>query len=149
MVLHAKILVRITEATLSFVSIIYYISIRNSHDSFTFGETLKRVTRLKERLKYWRLHISVWMDREAHLFDRKTGLKTKLADQPEIHLNGHVLESDTRRIVQHDQSQYVGHAKHWLSPLANDKHVHTDHILLDSKETAILITRPKQEPDKQ
>ena len=101
------------------------------------------VEKLKNWLKTKKWHFQIWLDGESHLFDRKTGQRTNLKTLPELHLNGRILEQGNRSVVKHDETAYVSHPKSWLANLSVEKKVCTEHVLLDTQETAILITRPK------
>ncbi len=100
--------------------------------------------KLKTWLKTKKWHFQIWLDGESHLFDSKTGKRTNLNDLPEVHLNGKVLQTDNRNVVKINESMYVSHDRNWLNGLSVDKKVCSEHLLLDSKETAILITKPKE-----
>ena len=129
----------------TFVKLKSVLSIRYLHKTFTFGDEMVFAEKLKNWLKTKKLHFSIWLDRESHLFDSKTGQRTNLKDLPELHLNGRILEQNNRSVVKHDETAYVSHPKNWLASLSVDKKVCTEHLLLDNKETAILITKPKEQ----
>ena len=102
------------------------------------------LSNFKNRWKTWKLIVNIWLNRESNLFDSKTGQRTNLIDLPEVHLNGRILAQNNRSVVKHDETAYVSHPKEWLANLSVDKKVCTEHVLLDTQETAILITKPKE-----